>query len=109
MTSIKKSKGAKIDSMKKSKSDKAKSSTVTIQPVRLPTRVPPAPHPIPSLDDRLPLHSPVHPTGVAVSAIKRDIETEKENKKKGISGGGEDGAKEKMPKMKRVVVRGPKR
>jgi len=42
---------------------------------------------------------------VAVSAIKRDLENEKEAKKKGIAPPGE-GTKEKAPKMKRVVVRG---
>jgi signal recognition particle subunit SRP19 len=49
------------------------------------------------------LHTPIAPTGVAVAAVKRDLEAEKESKKKGI-GGGEAGS-EKMPKMKRVVVR----
>ncbi|WWD07481.1 hypothetical protein V865_005582 [Kwoniella europaea PYCC6329] len=77
---------------------------------KLPTRPPLAPQPIPVLDDRLPLHSPVVPAGVAVAAIKRDRDNEKEAKKKGLSlGGSEEGAagqKEKMPKMKRVVVRG---
>jgi signal recognition particle subunit SRP19 len=57
---------------------------------------------VPPLDDRLPLHTPVAQTGVALAAVKRDIEVEKEAKKKGV-GGGEG---EKMPKMKRVVVRG---
>lgn len=37
--------------------------------------------------------------------MKRDIEAEKEAKKKGITGG-DDSGKDKMPKMKRVVVRG---
>lgn len=57
------------------------------------------------LEDRLPLHSPVYPAGVAISAIKRDLENEKEAKMKGIAPPAEDG-KEKAPKMKRVVVRG---
>lgn len=67
---------------------------------------------MPSLDDRLPLHSPVVQTGVAVASVKREMETEKENKRKGISaggGGGEEkpeGGKEKLPKIKRMVVRG---
>ncbi|WVW78260.1 hypothetical protein I302_100213 [Kwoniella bestiolae CBS 10118] len=96
---------------KKSKS-KSKSQDVqkkVIPPPKLPTRPPLAPQPIPVLDDRLPLHSPVVPAGVAVAAIKRDRENEKEAKKKGLSLGSADDAgdkKEKMPKMKRVVVRG---
>lgn len=57
------------------------------------------------LEDRLPLHSPIYPTGVAMSSITRDLENEKEAKKKGIAQAGEEG-KEKAPKMKRVVVRG---
>ena len=94
----------------KAKSRKAKTPSDAVITPRPPTRVPSAPQPIPKLEDRFPLHSPVHPTGVAVSSIQREIETEKENKKKGITGGaGEEGGKEKMPKMKRVVVRGPKR
>lgn len=83
------------------------------KPVLLPTRTPVAPFPWPAQDERLPIHSPVASTGVAVSAVKRDLETEKENKKKGITGGfggggGDDAppAKEKQPKMKRMVVRG---
>jgi signal recognition particle subunit SRP19 len=54
----------------------------------------------------------VHPTGVAVSSVKRDLESEKEAKKKGIGapglgGDGEDlvKGKEKTPKMKRIMVR----
>lgn len=48
---------------------------------------------------------------MALSAIKRDLENEKEMKKKGLgaapSGDGDGGSgKEKMPKVKRVVVRG---
>jgi len=75
--------------------------------IRGASRPPLVPHPIPPLDARLPLHSPLVPTGVAVSAVKRDLENEKEAKKKGISmGAGAEGEKEKMPKMKRVVVRG---
>lgn len=93
-----------------SKSKKASTKRIVHQ-IPLPSRPPAPPHPVPSLDDRLPLHSPIHAAGVAVSAIARDIETEKENKKKGItSGTGEEGEKkEKQPKMKRIVVRGGKR
>lgn len=52
---------------------------------------------------------------MALSSIKRELESEKEAKKKGITGGGAgglggagegEGGKEKVPKMKRVVVRG---
>jgi signal recognition particle subunit SRP19 len=72
---------------------------------------PPRPSAVPPLDDRLPLHTPVAQTGVAVASVKREIETEKENKRKGISGAGmgeekPEGAKEKVPKVKRMVVRG---
>jgi signal recognition particle subunit SRP19 len=58
------------------------------------------------------LHSPVVPAGVALSAMKRDVEQERENKKKGIAMGPGPGAddgkegKEKTPKVKRMVVRG---
>ena len=79
------------------------------------------PQPVLSLEQRLPLHSPLVATGIAVSSIKRDLETERENKKKGLTagsgagggGGGEEGSaekgaggKDKQPKMKRMVVRG---
>lgn len=70
---------------------------------------PPRPTIVPALDDRLPLHTPLAQTGVAVASVKRELETDKENKKKGIGAiQGEEGkeGKEKMPKMKRVVVRG---
>ncbi|WVQ98221.1 hypothetical protein IAU59_005344 [Kwoniella sp. CBS 9459] len=90
------------------KKGSAQPTKTTVQ-IKLPTRPPPAPQPIPALDDRLPLHSPAVPAGVAVAAMKRDIEAEKEAKKKGAGAGGsgEGGeGKEKMPKMKRVVVRG---
>ena len=80
---------------------------------RLRTRPPPPPpQSLLPLDQRLPLHSPLAETGIAVSSIKRDLETEKENKKKGITGGAGDegagaaGGGAKEPKMKRVVVRG---
>lgn len=78
---------------------------------RLPTKAPRPPLPLPARDERLPIHSPAAPTGVAVAAIKRDLENEKEAKKKGLPfAGGDDGAaKDKMPKMKRVVVRGSRR
>jgi len=77
--------------------------------VTLPSRPPFPPQPYPTMEDRLPVYSPLHAAGVAVSAIKRDLEQEKENKKKGLSlGSAEDAGsgKEKAPKLKRVVVRG---
>jgi len=97
-------------------STKSKSGSTTrpaVPPVRLPTRPPRPPPSSGKLEDRYPLHSPLHLTGVAVSSIKRDLEQEKEAKKKGLplgggGGGGGEGEKEKdkMPRMKRVVVRG---
>ncbi|WWD21643.1 hypothetical protein CI109_106129 [Kwoniella shandongensis] len=112
-TTKSKSAKSKGSSSKSSKKALTKVSTPTPPPPRLPTRPPLAPQPIPVIDDRLPLHSPVIPAGVAVAAIKRDKESEKEAKKKGVGMGGggggaiEDGEKkEKQPKMKRVVVRG---
>ena len=76
--------------------------------LKIPSRPPRAPQPVPVLEARLPLHSPVVATGVAVASVKRDIEQEKENKKKGLTlgAGAAEGEKEKVPKMKRVVVRG---
>ncbi|ORY24013.1 hypothetical protein BCR39DRAFT_548166 [Naematelia encephala] len=96
----------KSKSKSTSKSSKP-SSTKIIPPVLQPSHPPRAPV-LPKVDERYPLHSPVIPTGVALSSIKRDLEQEKENKKKGLPaiGGAEEGAKEKQPKMKRVVVRG---
>jgi signal recognition particle subunit SRP19 len=95
------------------KSKKANSSTKQ-QPKkrqRLRTRPPIPPQPVISLEERLPLHSPIVHTGIAVSSIKRDLDNEKEQKKKGITAGtGEEGGgtpvKDKQPKMKRMVVRG---
>lgn len=102
-SSTAKSKKAKSKANAKAKSAKAQSV-----PVLFATRPPLPPQPVPTLEDRLPLHSPVHPTGVALASIKRDIETEKENKKKGITPGpsAEEGGKEKQPKVKRIMVRG---
>jgi signal recognition particle subunit SRP19 len=63
------------------------------------------------MEERYPLTSPALATGVAVQSVRRDVEQERENKKKGIGGGGvgaveSAGGKEgKMPKMKKVVVR----
>ncbi|KAL7419326.1 signal recognition particle subunit [Cryptotrichosporon argae] len=91
------------------KAKKASSSTKPVVPAaprRLPTRAPPAPQPLPALDERLPLHSPIVATGVAVSAVKRDLEAEKEAKKKGAIEGPGAGGEAKPPKMKRMVVRG---
>ncbi|EIW71120.1 hypothetical protein TREMEDRAFT_67581 [Tremella mesenterica DSM 1558] len=92
-------KSTKVITKDKKKKSKATPST---NPFRLPSRPPRAPQPVPTLEERLPLHSPMVPTGVAVAAVKREVEAEKENKKKGLTMGGE----EKQPKMKRVVVRG---
>jgi signal recognition particle subunit SRP19 len=72
-------------------------------PAPFATRPPAAPSPLPRMDERLPVHSPTAATGVAVSSIKRDLEAEKEAKKKGL-GPPEEGAK--APKMKRIMVRG---
>ncbi|WVN89295.1 uncharacterized protein L203_104516 [Cryptococcus depauperatus CBS 7841] len=77
---------------------------VTHHFINLPTRPPLPPQPIPALDDRLPLHSPAVSAGVAVAAIKREKETEKERKKGVIEGG--KATSGKAPKMKRMVVRG---
>ena len=87
---------------------KSKAKQTASAPPRTASRPLPPPNPVPVLEDRLPLHSPVYPTGVALSSIKRDLENEKEAKKKGVAPPGEEG-KEKAPKMKRVVVRGGKR
>ncbi|WRT64620.1 uncharacterized protein IL334_001553 [Kwoniella shivajii] len=98
---------SKSNSNSNSKQMVKQSTKVVLPPPKLPTRPPLAPQPIPTLDDRLPLHSPVVPAGVAVAAIKRDKESEKEAKKQGLSiAGGEESTKDKAPKMKRVVVRG---
>lgn len=70
---------------------------------RHPTRAPRPPMPLPAMDDRLPLHTPVAAAGVALSALKRDLEQAKEQKKNKPVAGPEEG---KQPKMKRVVVRG---
>jgi signal recognition particle subunit SRP19 len=67
--------------------------------------------PLPSMEERYPLTSPALPTGVAVSSVKRDVEQERDAKKKGVAGAGmggiEGGAgkEAKAPKMKKVVVR----
>ncbi|ORX34007.1 hypothetical protein BD324DRAFT_638000 [Kockovaella imperatae] len=103
----KEKKETKVTSTPKPKSKSKATGNARPPPPKLPSRAPLAPQPFPDLESRLPLHSPVHSTGVAVSAVKRDLENEKENKKKGITA--EEGGKEKAPKMKRVVVRGPKR
>lgn len=100
---------------KKDKKGKNKAAAAVVRPpVRKPTQAPDAPRPFPALDARLPLHSPLVEAGVALSAVKRDLENDKDLKKKGLLGGNaggasEEGGKEKMPKMKRVVVRGGRR
>lgn len=90
--------------VQKSKKGKGKAATATKPVVRHPTRAPRPPQPLPAMDDRLPLHTPVAAAGVALSALKRDLEQAKEQKKNKPIGGGEEGGKQ--PKMKRVVVRG---
>lgn len=92
-----------------SKNKKAKKSdTKTRQPKKLRTRPPNPPQPTLKLEDRLPLHSPLIQTGIAVSSIKRDLDQEKEAKKNAIAAPAEEGGKEggKQPKMKRIMVRG---
>lgn len=73
-------------------------------------RLPQPPQPFPSVDDRLPLISPVVGLGVAVEAMRRDLEKEKEAKKsgggQGLLPGAEGGDKPvKAPKMKKMVIR----
>lgn len=87
---------------KKDKKGKGKSTVAKKEVVRHPTRAPRPPQPLPAMDDRLPLHTPVAAAGVALSALKRDLEQAKEQKKNKPIEGGEA----KQPKMKRVVVRG---
>lgn len=87
----------KVDAKKKGKAVKAPA------PAPFATRPPAAPVPLPRMDERLPVHSPTAATGVAVSSVKRDLEADKEAKKKGL-GPPEEGAK--APKMKRIMVRG---
>lgn len=90
----------------KGKTSKGKEKGTTVVPLRLPTRPPQPPRPYPALDDRLPLHTPLASAGVAVEAVKRDLEAEKEQKKNALLAPSEEGAKEKQPKIKRMVVRG---
>lgn len=79
------------------------------KPTKLGPRPPQPPHPLPSMEDRYPLNSPLLALGVAVEAVKRDVEQENENKKKGIGAGlvegGEGKAQPKAPKMKKIMVR----
>ncbi|GMK58805.1 hypothetical protein CspeluHIS016_0602470 [Cutaneotrichosporon spelunceum] len=85
------------------KKGKGKDKGEAVKATPFATRPPAAPQPRPRMEDRLPVHSPTAATGVAVSAVKRDLEAEKEAKKKGL-GAPEEGAK--APKMKRIMVRG---
>ncbi|ODN79500.1 hypothetical protein L202_03469 [Cryptococcus amylolentus CBS 6039] len=91
----------------KSKAKAAPKAKLPPPPPKLPAR-PPLPPTIPALDDRLPLHSPVVPAGVAVAAIKREKEQEKERKKNGQLEGAAPG-EGKAPKVKKIMVRGGKR
>ncbi|KAG7562882.1 hypothetical protein FFLO_01711 [Filobasidium floriforme] len=105
--------GSKAKPKKSAKSGTApapsKPSSSTVKPGPRPPR---PPHPYPSMEDRFPLNSPLLALGVAVEAVKRDVEQEKENLKKGIGapggGAGADGegkGQPKMPKMKKIMVR----
>ncbi|KAK4686413.1 signal recognition particle subunit SRP19, partial [Tremellales sp. Uapishka_1] len=85
---------------------KTKSTKPPRPPMKAPSKPPQPPQPVPSLDDRLPLHSPIVPAGVALSSIKRDLENEREAKKRGVLPAAEEGGKDKTPKVKRMVVRG---
>lgn len=91
---------------KAGKKDKGKDKAAA-KPAPFPhATLPPAPpQPLPRMDERLPVHSPTAATGVAVSSVKRDLEAEKEAKKKGL-GAPEEGGSAKAPKMKRIMVRG---
>jgi len=108
------SKASTSDKSKKAKTKgKGKESTKTVRPIKkVRTRPPIPPQPVLALEERLPLHSPLVQTGIALSSIKRDLDNEKEQKKKALTAGSGDdaggaaGGKDKQPKMKRVVVRG---
>ena len=99
---------AAAEPVSKSNKKSKKSETKTRQPKKLRTRPPIPPQPTLKLEDRLPLHSPLIQTGIAVSSIKRDLDQEKEAKKNAIAAPAEEGGKEgaKQPKMKRIMVRG---
>ena len=110
-------KKSKTNQTKSAKGTKQPTPTTTARPTKKTRTLPPLPpQPVLSLDQRLPLHSPLAHTGIAVSSIKRDLETERENKKKGLAvgssaedggqGSGTPGKDNKQPKMKRMVVRG---
>lgn len=91
---------------KPTKKNKAKVKQPSKAPrpiVKLPTRPPLPPVPVPNPDDRLPFNSPLIPMGVIIAAIKREKAEEKEKKK---VGGGEGTGEAKVPKMKKIVVRG---
>jgi signal recognition particle subunit SRP19 len=93
---------------------KASSSKVAAKPKRVFTAPMARPsifqptHPIPHLDDRLPLHSPVVASGIAVAAVKREVDQAKEAKASGAGKAleGPKEGKEGKIKMKKVVVRG---
>lgn len=101
------------------KQDKTKGSKLVPQPAvpkgfKLGPQAVRPPQPVPAIDDRLPINSPMYTVGVAVEALRRDLEQEKERAKNGGgqiaggSGGAEGEGKEskpKAPKMKRMVVR----
>lgn len=79
------------------------------------------PQPLPPFEERFPINSPAVGLGVAVQAVRRDIEQEREKKRNAIAegkkagggGGGKggnssartDGKEAKPPKMKKMVVR----
>jgi signal recognition particle subunit SRP19 len=103
-TSIAKGKGSKLSSSGTSKTARRKTRNLP----------PAAPHPFPSMDDRLPINSPAVALGIAVHSVKREIEQEKERKRLGagqgadsnnLLGGNEAPSGPPKPKMKKIVVR----
>jgi len=102
------SKPAAADSTVPKSKKKSKGDSKARITKRLRTRPPIPPQPTLKLEDRLPLHSPLIQTGIAVSSIKRDLDQEKEAKKNAIASPeeGKEGGAAKQPKMKRVMVRG---
>ena len=104
----------KSNTKKPAKSSNSNTTTnparpISSKPTKLGPRPPQPPHPLPTMEDRYPLNSPLLALGVAVEAVKRDVEQEIENKKKGIGAGLVEGAEgkaqPKAPKMKKSMVR----
>lgn len=70
------------------KQDKTKGSKLVPQPAvpkgfKLGPQAVRPPQPVPAIDDRLPINSPMYTVGVAVEALRRDLEQEKERAKNG--------------------------